>query len=154
MLRVSRSEQSLPTICLKRYNERATRRHIFDQIPESNCALSWHRTEWWDKSTTKETFIFSTSTARLHLQIIKVHIRNLYLDVSVEANELSLISSAVWYLIEQFGMTGPESFLLTNRSGCLSVDGIDDVHDFSETLVSEIPSHPQLHSESYLMHRD
>ncbi|KAF9897575.1 class II myosin, partial [Lobosporangium transversale] len=35
---------------------------------------------------------------------------------------------------EQFGMTGPESFLLTNRSGCLSVDGIDDVHDFSETL--------------------
>ncbi|KAF9990905.1 class II myosin [Mortierella antarctica] len=35
---------------------------------------------------------------------------------------------------EQFGMTGPESFLLTNKSGCLSVDGIDDVHDFSETL--------------------
>ncbi|KAG0005683.1 class II myosin, partial [Entomortierella chlamydospora] len=35
---------------------------------------------------------------------------------------------------EQFGMTGPESFLLTNRSGCLSVDGIDDVHDFEETL--------------------
>ncbi|KAG0057410.1 class II myosin [Gryganskiella cystojenkinii] len=35
---------------------------------------------------------------------------------------------------EQFGMTGPESFLLTNRSGCLSVDGIDDVHDFAETL--------------------
>ncbi|KAG0072126.1 class II myosin [Linnemannia elongata] len=35
---------------------------------------------------------------------------------------------------EQFGMTGPESFLLTNRSGCLSVDGIDDVHDFNETL--------------------
>ncbi|KAF8952435.1 class II myosin [Haplosporangium bisporale] len=35
---------------------------------------------------------------------------------------------------EQFGMTGPESFLLTNRSGCLSVDGIDDVHDFSETI--------------------
>lgn len=33
-------------------------------------------------------------------------------------------------------MTGPESFLLTNRSGCLSVDGIDDVHDFSETIVS------------------
>ncbi|KAF8978612.1 class II myosin [Entomortierella lignicola] len=35
---------------------------------------------------------------------------------------------------EQFGMTGPESFLLTNRSGCLSVDGIDDVNDFEETL--------------------
>ncbi|KAF9434267.1 class II myosin [Entomortierella beljakovae] len=35
---------------------------------------------------------------------------------------------------EQFGMTGPESFLLTNRSGCLSVDGIDDVQDFEETL--------------------
>lgn len=32
-------------------------------------------------------------------------------------------------------MTGPESFLLTNKSGCLSVDGIDDVHDFNETLV-------------------
>ncbi|KAF9584332.1 class II myosin [Lunasporangiospora selenospora] len=35
---------------------------------------------------------------------------------------------------EQFGMTGPESFLLTNKSGCLSVDGIDDVHDFGETI--------------------
>ncbi|KAF9363359.1 class II myosin [Mortierella sp. NVP85] len=35
---------------------------------------------------------------------------------------------------EQFGMTGPESFLLTNRSGCLTVDGIDDVDDFNETL--------------------
>ncbi|KAF9115760.1 class II myosin [Mortierella sp. AM989] len=35
---------------------------------------------------------------------------------------------------EQFGMTGPESFLLTNRSGCLSVDGIDDANDFEETL--------------------
>ncbi|KAG0365135.1 class II myosin [Gamsiella multidivaricata] len=35
---------------------------------------------------------------------------------------------------EQFGMTGPESFLITNRSGCLSVDGIDDVQDFNETL--------------------
>ena len=33
-------------------------------------------------------------------------------------------------------MTGPESFLLTNRSGCLTVDGIDDIQDFAETLVS------------------
>ncbi|KAG0301227.1 class II myosin [Dissophora globulifera] len=35
---------------------------------------------------------------------------------------------------EQFGMTGPASFLLTNKSGCLTVDGIDDVQDFAETL--------------------
>ncbi|KAG0238392.1 class II myosin [Actinomortierella wolfii] len=35
---------------------------------------------------------------------------------------------------EQFGITTPDSFLLTNRSGCLDVDGIDDVHDFAETL--------------------
>lgn len=37
--------------------------------------------------------------------------------------------------IERFGMTGPESFLLTNKSRCLSVDGIDDVQDFQDTLV-------------------
>ncbi|KAI8361629.1 P-loop containing nucleoside triphosphate hydrolase protein [Mortierella sp. GBAus27b] len=35
---------------------------------------------------------------------------------------------------EQFGITGPESFLLTNKSRCLTVDGIDDVQDFNETL--------------------
>jgi hypothetical protein len=36
---------------------------------------------------------------------------------------------------EQFGIQGPDSYLYTSRSGCLEVDGIDDNHDFKETLV-------------------
>ncbi|GAB5592085.1 class II myosin [Umbelopsis nana] len=35
---------------------------------------------------------------------------------------------------EQFGLQGPESYLYTSRSGCLDVDGIDDVQDFQETI--------------------
>ncbi|KAI8069511.1 P-loop containing nucleoside triphosphate hydrolase protein [Gongronella butleri] len=35
---------------------------------------------------------------------------------------------------ESFGLQGPESFLYTSRSNCLEVDGMDDVHDFSETV--------------------
>ncbi|RHZ46743.1 hypothetical protein Glove_606g141 [Diversispora epigaea] len=35
---------------------------------------------------------------------------------------------------EQFGIEGPESYLYTNKSGCLDVDGIDDIKDNDETL--------------------
>ncbi|CAG8462906.1 1750_t:CDS:10 [Ambispora leptoticha] len=35
---------------------------------------------------------------------------------------------------EQFYLQGPESYLYTSRSGCLDVDGIDDMQDFSDTI--------------------
>ncbi|KAM3585942.1 class II myosin [Umbelopsis sp. WA50703] len=35
---------------------------------------------------------------------------------------------------EQFGLQGPESYLYTSKSGCLDVDGIDDVQDYQETI--------------------
>ncbi|VDC05805.1 unnamed protein product [Peniophora sp. CBMAI 1063] len=35
---------------------------------------------------------------------------------------------------EYFGIKGPEDYAYTANSGCLTVDGIDDVKDFSETL--------------------
>lgn len=38
---------------------------------------------------------------------------------------------------EQFGLQGPESYLYTSRSGCLDVDGIDDVQDYQDTIVSD-----------------
>jgi hypothetical protein len=41
--------------------------------------------------------------------------------------------------IEQFGLQGPESYLYTSRSGCLDVDGIDDLHDYQETIVRVLP---------------
>ncbi|ORY95452.1 P-loop containing nucleoside triphosphate hydrolase protein [Syncephalastrum racemosum] len=35
---------------------------------------------------------------------------------------------------ETFGLQGPESYLYTSRSGCLDVEGINDVNDFDDTL--------------------
>ncbi|ORX94706.1 myosin 1 [Basidiobolus meristosporus CBS 931.73] len=35
---------------------------------------------------------------------------------------------------ETFGVAGPENFFYTAQSGCLEVDGIDDVADYQETL--------------------
>ena len=35
---------------------------------------------------------------------------------------------------ELFGLQGPEAYAYTSRSNCLSVSGIDDTHDFQETL--------------------
>ncbi|TIA85954.1 hypothetical protein E3P99_03844 [Wallemia hederae] len=35
---------------------------------------------------------------------------------------------------EAFGLQGPDAYLYTSRAGCLDVGGIDDVHDFSETI--------------------
>ncbi|EPQ60451.1 myosin-1 [Gloeophyllum trabeum ATCC 11539] len=35
---------------------------------------------------------------------------------------------------ESFGLQGPEAYAYTSASNCLDVDGIDDAHDFSETI--------------------
>ncbi|KAI9269056.1 P-loop containing nucleoside triphosphate hydrolase protein [Phascolomyces articulosus] len=35
---------------------------------------------------------------------------------------------------EAYGLQGPESFLYTSRSGCLDVEGINDVTEYSETI--------------------
>ncbi|CAO3663751.1 unnamed protein product [Umbelopsis ramanniana] len=37
---------------------------------------------------------------------------------------------------EQFGLQGPESYLYTSKSGCLDVDGIDDVQDYQDTITA------------------
>ena len=42
------------------------------------------------------------------------------------------------YKLEAYGLQGPESFLYTSRSGCLDVDGMDDVREYNETVVSLI----------------
>jgi myosin I len=34
-----------------------------------------------------------------------------------------------------FGLQGPESYAYTSLSNCLEVSGIDDIQDFSETIV-------------------
>jgi myosin I len=36
---------------------------------------------------------------------------------------------------EAFGLQGPDAYAYTSMSNCLSVQGIDDVKDFRETLV-------------------
>ena len=36
---------------------------------------------------------------------------------------------------EAFGLQGPDAYAYTSMSNCLSVQGIDDVKDFQETLV-------------------
>jgi hypothetical protein len=38
-------------------------------------------------------------------------------------------------LAEMFGLQGPESYAYTSQSNCLEVSDIDDVHDYSETIV-------------------
>ncbi|TIB87282.1 hypothetical protein E3Q19_03656 [Wallemia mellicola] len=35
---------------------------------------------------------------------------------------------------QAFGLQGPDAYLYTSRAGCLDVGGINDVHDFSETI--------------------
>lgn len=110
------------------------------------CILSFsNRTVSWDKLRTRETSTSFTSIAKLPPPTTKVSLGGLIDHCSPSYRQPVLFvdpllpSSHTYYFylnfLEQFGMTGPESFLLTNRSGCLSVDGIDDVHDFNETLV-------------------
>jgi len=37
--------------------------------------------------------------------------------------------------IEAFGLQGPEAYAYTSMSNCLTVQDIDDVKDFGETIV-------------------
>ena len=37
---------------------------------------------------------------------------------------------------EAYGLQGPEAYAYTSRSGCLAVEGIDDVADWAETLAA------------------
>jgi len=41
-----------------------------------------------------------------------------------------------------FGLQGPESYAYTSSSNCLEVADINDVHDYSETIVRR-------HSQSF-----
>ena len=45
------------------------------------------------------------------------------------------------FCTEAYGLQGPEAYAYTNLSNCLDVQGIDDVHDFTETIVSVPPYH-------------
>lgn len=38
-------------------------------------------------------------------------------------------------MADEFGLQGPEAYAYTSLSNCLEVEGIDDEHDFTETLV-------------------
>ena len=38
--------------------------------------------------------------------------------------------------LEAYGLQGPEAYAYTSLSNCLDVQGIDDVQDFGETIVS------------------
>lgn len=40
------------------------------------------------------------------------------------------------FSVETYGLQGPEAYAYTSLSNCLDVQGIDDVPDFSETIVS------------------
>ena len=41
----------------------------------------------------------------------------------------------IYLYLETFGLQGPDAYAYTSMSSCLSVQGIDDVKDFHETLV-------------------
>ena len=45
-------------------------------------------------------------------------------------------SSDRHYHPEAFGLQTPDAYAYTSLSNCLDVPGIDDVQDFSETIVS------------------
>lgn len=83
------------------------------------------RAVWSVKSTTSETFISSTNLPR------QPHLNSAVGTKSIYRPHIRLNS-----LEETFGIQGPEAYAYTSRSGCLDVQDIDDVKDFSETLVS------------------
>ncbi|RUP48705.1 hypothetical protein BC936DRAFT_144146 [Jimgerdemannia flammicorona] len=56
--------------------------------------------------------------------------------VAEETNKSPVLMFLYIPIPEQFGLQGPESFLYTSKSGCLDVDGIDDVADYSSTIVT------------------
>lgn len=41
-----------------------------------------------------------------------------------------------------FGLQGPEAYAFTSISNCLEVQGINDVHDYAETIVSIFNDNP------------
>lgn len=43
----------------------------------------------------------------------------------------------MWCDVEAFGLQTPEAYAYTSLSNCLDVPGIDDSHDFGETIVSD-----------------
>lgn len=72
------------------------------------------------------------STYSINLQ--RQHLR------SIKVSDIVCRDDPLFYLLEPFlgayGIQGPESYLYTSRSGCLDVDGINDVAEYSETIVS------------------
>jgi myosin heavy subunit len=46
-----------------------------------------------------------------------------------------IYSTILYFIVEMFGLQGPESYAYTSRSNCLDVPGIDDSKDFRDTLV-------------------
>lgn len=72
------------------------------------------------------------STFSINLQ--RQHLRSIKVSGIVRSDD------PIFYLLETilgaYGIQGPESYLYTSRSGCLDVDGINDVAEYSETIVS------------------
>lgn len=58
---------------------------------------------------------------------------------------------------EMFGLQGPEAYAYTSSSNCLDVSDIDDIKDYSDTIVRCISYYlgrnTQLPLESYANHR-
>ena len=48
---------------------------------------------------------------------------------------MSFFATGVEPFSEAFGLQGPDAYAYTSMSDCLTVQGIDDVKDFQETLV-------------------
>lgn len=45
-------------------------------------------------------------------------------------------------LVEALGLQGPEAYAYTSRSGCLDVQDVDDIKDFTETIVRDFHLKP------------
>lgn len=86
----------------------------------------YDRTVLLVKLKTSETSTSFISSRRLLLRNTKVRHARFYQH------------AFIFVCLETFGLQGPESYLYTSRSGCLDVDGINDVNDFNDTLVSLI----------------
>ena len=82
----------------------------------------WKKVVWWARLRMNAISIYSISLLRVPRTINEVwisYISTLGTDPSSEA----------------FGLQGPDAYAYTSMSNCLSVQDIDDVKDFSETLV-------------------
>jgi len=61
-------------------------------------------------------------------------------EVSLDASSNFQMLSA---LADAFGLQGPEAYAYTSMSNCLEVQDIDDVKDYTQTIVG--PSFQSLH---------